>query len=117
MIDSRICKNPVGFIRWQKADGSFLYSEEECLHMIKVYLDRAYKVWEAEKSGEIEEKKTAEARLRIASMEEEKRSALDAERAESFKRLDAAIRRFAVQTRLCSYKPGGRGRLFWIDSE
>jgi hypothetical protein len=37
--------NPVGMFRRKNQDGTFLFSEEECLRMIGVILDRAEKAW------------------------------------------------------------------------
>ena len=48
MIDPRICKNPVLIIRYRNKDGGYLYSEEECLRLLEIYLDRAKKIWEEE---------------------------------------------------------------------
>jgi hypothetical protein len=80
MIDPRICKDPITLIRFQKKDGSFLYTGEECLRLLEVYLDRAKTVWIEEKIEERERPRKA---------------------AES----------------LGAWKPTGRGRLFWTDSE
>jgi hypothetical protein len=45
MIDPRICKNPVGMIRMKNEDGTWLFSEAECLRRIEVILCRAKKIW------------------------------------------------------------------------
>jgi hypothetical protein len=55
MIDPRICKNPVILIRMRKNDGAYLYSGEECLRLVEIYLNRAKKIW----SEEMERKATA----------------------------------------------------------
>jgi hypothetical protein len=45
MIDPRICKNPVAMFRMKNEDGTWLFSEEECLRRIEVMLERARKIW------------------------------------------------------------------------
>jgi hypothetical protein len=78
MIDPRISTNPVAIIRYRNKKGEFLYSEEECLRLLEIYLDRAKKLWK-------EETETARARKRGPEAP--------------------------------AWRPTGRGRLFWIDSE
>jgi hypothetical protein len=48
MIDPRICKNPVVIIRYRNKNGGYLYSEEECLRLLEIYVNRARKIWEEE---------------------------------------------------------------------
>jgi hypothetical protein len=80
MTDPRIYTNPIPIIRHKRKDGTFLYSEEECLRLLEIFLDRAKKVWKEEA-------------------------------AEKGRPADTVIRGVPV------FKPSGRGRVFWIDSE
>jgi hypothetical protein len=48
MIDPRICGNPITLIRYKNKNGEYLYSREECLRLLEIYLDRAKKVWKEE---------------------------------------------------------------------
>jgi hypothetical protein len=108
MLDRRICKNPIPHIRWQTKRGEFLYSEEECLRLLGVYLDRAKRVWQREReAGSAAEE--AEDNGLCPGLEEEREAAV--------KRLDKAIKRFLQQKRLSSCKSSGRGKWFWIDSD
>jgi hypothetical protein len=45
MIDPRICKNPIVMFRMKNKNGTWLFSEAECLRRIEVMLDRAKKIW------------------------------------------------------------------------
>jgi hypothetical protein len=80
MTDPRIYTNPIPLIRYKGKNGSYLYSEKECLSLLEIFIDRAKKVWKEEqgKKGKPET---------------------------------------AARRELPAYKPGGRGRLFWLDSE
>jgi hypothetical protein len=48
MIDPRIGNNPVIMFRMKNKDGTWLFSEEECLRRIEVMLERAKKIWREE---------------------------------------------------------------------
>jgi hypothetical protein len=72
-IDSRIAKNPITIIRMKSSDGGFLFSEDECLRLLAVFV---------EKSRKLEKKAQPEKNIGWLG-----------------------------------YKPTGRGRLFWRDSE
>jgi hypothetical protein len=52
-IDSRIAKNPIGIIRMKNKDGGFLFSEEECLRLLAVFVDRAKQLEKAEEGKRI----------------------------------------------------------------
>lgn len=40
-VDPHIARNPIYIIRMRNKDGEFLYTEEECLRLLTVYLNRA----------------------------------------------------------------------------
>ena len=80
MLDPRIAKDPVSFIRRKNNDGTFLFSKEECERWIELVLfDRAMALWARERPPELARReKTGTGGF---------------------------------------WKPSGRGKTFWVDSE
>jgi hypothetical protein len=81
MIDPRMYGNPVGMFRMKNKDGTFLFSEEECLRRIGVMLERAEKAWR--EAGPPEGNGIGK----------------------------------AAGSEPAVWKPTGRGKLFWVNSE
>ncbi|MDR0731640.1 MAG: hypothetical protein LBF63_08225 [Treponema sp.] len=87
MLDPRIAKDPVRLIREKKKDGEFLFTQEECERWIEMILFDRA----------------------VALWAKEKPPELE--------RREKSVRTAAPAPTPVFWKPTGRGKTFWVDSE